>query len=71
MNQAKIGVEYPGSSEERRVWAKLLRIEYTPPIAHAARAGEVVRKLGELGNGTTLIVREAVLEESLAKKDPH
>ena len=71
MNQAKIGVEYPGSSEERRVWAKLLRIEYTPPIASAARAGEVVRKLGELGNGTTLIVSEPVLEKSSSKVDLH
>ena len=71
MNQAKIGVEYPGSNEERRVWAKLLRIEYVPPIMRAASGREVVRKIGELGNGTTLIVREPVFHGPLSKNDLH
>ena len=71
MGQAKIGVEYPGSGEERRVWAKLLRIEYVPPIVNAAKAGEVVRKVGDLGNGTTLIVREPVREGPLSRNDLH
>ena len=71
MNQAKIGLEYPGSGEERSVWAKLLRIEYVPPLASAARAGEVVKKMGELGNGTMLIMREPGVKESLPKNGLH
>ena len=69
MGQAKIGVEYPGSGEQRRVWAKLLRLEYVPPVVSAARGEVVVRKVGELGNGTRLVVREPVLEDSLSKND--
>ena len=71
MGRAKIGIEYPSSSEQRSVWAKLTRIQYVPPILSAARAGEVIRAVGQLDNETTLIVREPLPEGPLAEDDLH
>lgn len=62
MGRAMIGLEYPG--REKKVWAKLVKLDYIPPLAGQSREGGLVRPLGVLDDGTTLVVREGGLQEA-------
>ncbi|KAI4154437.1 MAG: hypothetical protein L6R39_001378 [Caloplaca ligustica] len=59
MGKAMIGLEYPSPEEgEKKVWAKLVRLNWVPPLLRGLEKEELVTARWALGDGSMLVVRE-------------